>query len=106
VLGLGLALSGCGGHATVHRTVSAADINGGVGFSPTPITVDKDDNVVLTVANSTAKVHGFTLEGYAIQKLVNPGPGMDVKFKATKPGTFKIYCQLHPTHQVATLVVQ
>jgi nitrosocyanin len=106
LLGAGLVLSGCGGHDTVHRTISAVDVSGGAGFSPTPVTVDKDDNVVLTVANSTAKVHGFTIEGYGIQKVVNPGPGIQVKFKSTKPGTFKIYCQLHPTHQVATLVVQ
>jgi len=99
-------MSACGGHATVRRTISAADVAGGAGFSPTPITVHKDDNVVLTVANSTARVHGFTLEGYAIQREINPGPGVEVKFSATKPGTFKIYCQLHPTHQVATLVVE
>ncbi|MDQ6725069.1 MAG: hypothetical protein M3066_02700, partial [Actinomycetota bacterium] len=58
LLGASLALSGCGGHDTVQRTISAVEVNGAAGFSPTPITVDKDDNVVLTVANSTAKVHG------------------------------------------------
>ena len=33
------------------------------------------------------------------------GAGL-VKIRATHPGTFKIFCQLHETHQVATLVVQ
>ena len=32
--------------------------------------------------------------------------GTDVKVHAVHPGTFKIYCQLHPTHSTATLVVQ
>jgi len=103
---MGLALSGCGGHATVHRSISAVDVDGGAGFSPTPVTLSKDDNVVLTVANTTARVHGFSIEGYKISREVNPGPGVEVKFQATKPGTFKIFCQLHPTHQIATLVVE
>ena len=104
--GLGLVLSGCGGSPTATRQIFAADVAGGAGFEPTAVTVDKDDNVVLAVANSTARVHGFSIEGYGLQREVNPGPGIEVKFKSTKPGTFKIYCQLHETHQIATLVVQ
>ena len=99
-------LSGCGGSPTARRQISAADVAGGAGFTPDAVTVDKDDNVVLRVGNSTARVHGFTIEGYGIRREVEPGPGMEVKFKSTKPGTFKIYCQLHETHKLATLIVQ
>jgi len=110
LVGAGLVLSGCGGSPTARRQISAANldanVDGKVGFLPTPVTVHKDDNVVLTVANSTARVRGFTIEGYGIRREVNPGPGIQVKFKATKPGTFKIYSQLDPTAQVGTLVVQ
>ena len=106
LVGLALVLSGCGGSPTARREISAAAVSGGAGFTPTPITVDKDDNVVLTVGNSTAAVHGFSIEGYGIQREISPGPAVEVKFKSTKPGTFKIYCQLHPAHQTATLVVQ
>ena len=106
VIGFGLVLSGCGGHPTERRQVAAVNVTGGqAGFEPVTVTVEKDDNVVLAVGNSTTGVHGFSIEGYGIQTEIAPG-GMDVKFQATHPGTFKIYCQLHETHEVATLVVQ
>ena len=106
VVGLGLVLTGCGGHPTERRQVSAVTVSGGAGFEPPTVTVEKDDNVVLAVGNSTPGPHGFSIEGYGIQTEIAPG-GMEVKFKATHPGTFKIYCQLHAeTHEVATLVVQ
>ena len=52
-----------------------------------------------------AAVHGFTIEGYGIQTEIPTG-GSEVKVHATHPGTFKIFCQLHETHQIATFVVQ
>ena len=106
MIGLGLVLSGCGGHPTERRQVSAVPAAGGeAGFEPVTVTVEKDDNVVLAVGNSTTGPHGFSIEGYGIQEQIAPG-GMELKFKATHPGTFKIYCQLHENHKVATLVVQ
>jgi nitrosocyanin len=107
VIGLGLVLSGCtGGSPTSHRQISAVTIGTGAGFDPTEVTVDKDDNVVLTVGNSSSRTHGFSIEGYGIQREVEPGKPIEVKFKSTKPGTFKIYCQLHETHQPATFIVR
>jgi len=106
LLGASVLLSGCGGSPTERRSIAAAAVSGGAGFNPTEITVNKDDNVVLSVGNGTAAVHGFSIEGYGIREEVPPGPGMEVKFKSTKPGTFKIFCQLHEAHQIATLVVR
>ena len=106
LLGLALVLAGCGGHATSRRSIDAAAVAGGAGFDPATVTVHKDDNVVLTVGNTTDKTHGFSIEGYGIHDEVSPGTPLKVKFKAKKPGTFKIFCQLHPAHQVATLVVE
>ncbi len=106
-LGLALVMSGCGGHATVERSIAVvpATASAGASYSPAVITVNKDDNVILTVGNPTTAVHGFTIEGYGISTEIPPGGG-EVKIRATHPGTFKIYCQIHETHQVATLVVQ
>ncbi len=106
VAGLGLVLTGCGGHPDVRRQIAAANVGGGAGFEPATITVDKDDNVRLAVGNTSTRIHGFSIEGYGIQREVEPNNGIQVRFSARKPGTFKIYCQLHETHQVATLVVQ
>ncbi|HEX2048423.1 MAG TPA: cupredoxin domain-containing protein [Acidimicrobiales bacterium] len=107
VVGLGLVLTGCtGGHPEVERQIAAANVGTGAGFEPSTVTVNKDDNVTLAVGNTSTRVHGFSIEGYGIQREVEPNNGIQVKFKSTKPGTFKIWCQLHETHQVATLVVQ
>ena len=106
LLGFALAVAGCGGSPTSRRTIDAAPVGSGAGFDPTTITVNKDDNVIITVGNTTTKTHGFSIEGYGIHDEVNPGTPIEVHFKSRKPGTFKIYCQLHETHQIATLVVQ
>ena len=105
LLGLALLLSGCGGHPDVERQIAVSTGPSGTVFEPTTITVNKDDNVTLAVANPTTKVHGFSIEGYGIQTEIQPGGG-EVKIRATHPGTFKIYCQLHETHQIATFVVR
>ncbi|MDQ3897983.1 MAG: cupredoxin domain-containing protein [Actinomycetota bacterium] len=106
-VGLGLVLTGCsGGHPDVRRQISAVTVGTGAGFEPTTITVHKDDNVTLAVGNTSSRTHGFSIEGYGIQKEVEPNNGIEVKFNARKPGTFKVYCQLHETHQVATLIVE
>ena len=104
VVGLALVLSGCGGSPESRRQISVVS-GPPAAFEPKTVTVNKDDNVILTVGNPTAAVHGFSVEGYGIQTEIPPG-GSEVKIKATHPGTFKVYCQLHETHQIATLVVQ
>jgi len=107
ILGLALVLSGCGGHATVHRSMAILPAAGTTGayYSPERITVNQDDNVILAVGNPTPDTHGFTIEGYGISTVIPPG-GSEVKIRATHPGTFKIYSQLKEMSQVATLVVQ
>ena len=106
VVTLGLAFAGCGGHPDVRRQISAVNVGGGAGFEPVTVTVHKDDVVRMAVGNTSTKTHGFSIEGYGIQKEVEPNNGIQVKFNARKPGTFKVYCQLHETHKVATLIVE
>ena len=105
LLGLALLASGCGGHPDVERQIAVSPGPSGAVFEPTTITVNKDDNVTLAVGNPTSGPHGFSIEGYGIQTEIPTG-GSEVKIRATHPGTFKIYCQLHETHQIATFVVR
>lgn len=101
------ALASAGCSSTVERSIVAATVDSAPGFAPRVITVDKGEEVVLTVGNSTSGAHGFAVEGYGILEEVEAGRPIEVKFVANKGGTFKVYCQLHKdTHQPATLVVQ
>jgi nitrosocyanin len=101
-----LALAGCGGGGTSNRTIQADIVNGKAGFVPSTVNVHKGDKVDLVVTNTTDKTHGFDIEGYHITREIDPtAPPVHVKFTANQGGTFKIFCQLHPTHQTATLVV-
>ncbi len=100
------ALSACGGTQTVDKSVYAAKVDGGAGFAPVTLTVDKRNRVELAVGNTTDVTHGFSIEGYGIQEEIQPGSPIEVKFTATNAGTYKVYCQLHPAHKTATLVVR
>ena len=100
-----LTLVGCSGDS-VQRKISASLVDGNPGFVPETLSVDKGDEVDLTVTNTTDKTHGFEIQGYGITELIDPtAPPVHVKFTASKGGTFRIFCQLHEKHQTATLVV-
>lgn len=105
VAALALSLVGCG-TSTDRRAIAATVVSGSAGFYPDDITVDKKDTIRLKVGNGTDRVHGFSIEGYRIKREVNPNETLDLKFKASRAGTFKIFCQLHPAHQQATLIVR
>jgi nitrosocyanin len=99
------ALAGCAGQ-TDHDAIRVAMVEGKPGFAPATVTVHKGDSVDLTVRNVTDKTHGFSVAGYGIHRLSDPtAPPMHVRFSADRVGTFKVFCQLHPAHQTATLVV-
>ena len=100
------AVAGCAGESQ-RRTIAAATVDGKPGFSPQTITVHTGDEVELIVSNATDRTHGFDIEGYGLtERVVDPTLKPEqLKFTARRAGTFKIYCQLHPQHLTATLVV-
>ena len=103
---LSLAAAGCGNDTTSHRTIAAAKVEGGNGFSPTSISVHTGDKVDLRVSNRTATAHGFDIDGYGLKKwVIEPGQTQRIRFTARRAGTFRIFCHLHPKHQTATLRV-
>jgi nitrosocyanin len=101
---LSLALVSCSG--TNRRPIAATFVGNGAGFIPEITTVDKENTVIMRVGNGTDRAHGFTIEGYGIRRTVEPNQTVQVRFRASRAGTFKIFCQLHPTHLTATLRVQ
>ena len=61
--------------------------------------------VVFTVKNVTDRPHGFSIDEFGVQRVVEPGRPVTVRFTANRKGTFRIYCQLHPAHGTAELIV-
>jgi nitrosocyanin len=101
-----LAVGGCKSNSeTDHLRVTATQVNGKPGFSVATVTITKGDTVDLRVDNDTEKAHGFSVDAFDIHRVVEPHTPQELKFKATKSGTFRIYCQLHPAHQPAELLV-
>ena len=100
-----LALSACA-TSPVHRSIAAVFVPPGpAGFAPAAINVKKGDKVQLTVANRHDRTHGFSIDAFGVKKTVDPGKPILVKFTARRAGSFDIYCQLHPAHKRAKLVV-
>jgi len=51
------------------------------------------------------KQHGFSIDDFNVHEVIDQGKTSTVKFKASKAGTFKVYCQLHPAHKPSELTV-
>lgn len=105
VLGGMLLLPACG-EETDERSISAAVVDGKPGFAPDTLRVHEGRKVDLELGNTTDKTHGFTIDGYDVVRTVDPGKAVKLDFEADKSGEFRIFCQLHPAHQPAKLVVR
>jgi nitrosocyanin len=100
-----LALGGCG-VKTTHKSVSAARVTGGTGFTGGPVKVKKGDKVEIKVSNLTDRTHGFAIDAFGVKQTVDPGKKIQVKFTPTATGSYLIYCQLHPAHKTTELIVR
>lgn len=62
-------------------------------FSPARIDVTQDDMVKITfTADDIA--HSFTIDEYRIAKRAEAGQTVSFEFRADRPGTHRIYCNL------------
>jgi len=100
-------LAGCGGPKTDHLKADDGPLQpSGNGITPANLTAHKGHKVQIVVTNTAKdKQHGFSIDELGVKEVVNQGTTTTVKFTADKAGTFKVYCQLHPTHQPAQLTV-
>jgi nitrosocyanin len=105
VVGGAFLLPACG-EETDERSISAAVVDGKPGFDPETLRVHEGRKVDLSVGNTTDKTHGFSIDGYDVARTVDVGKSEKVEFEAGKGGEFRIFCQLHPAHQAAKLVVE
>jgi nitrosocyanin len=100
-------LSACGETAKTDRlSVDDGPFAGGNGISPERIETEVGNTVEIAVRNTANdKPHGFSIDEFKVSETVDQGQTKTVKFVASKAGTYRVYCQLHPTHKPAELVV-
>jgi heme/copper-type cytochrome/quinol oxidase subunit 2 len=99
-------LAGCGGDKTDHLSADDGPVAGGNGITPAKLAAHKGREVEIKVTNTAQdKQHGFSIDQFKVAETIDQGKTTTVKFKADKAGTYRVYCQLHPTHGAAELVV-
>jgi nitrosocyanin len=98
-------LAGCG-EDTDKLSVTDGPVESGNAMTPAKLTATKGHEVKITVTNTAKdKQHGFSIDEFNVKETIDQGKATTVKFKADKAGTFRVYCQIHPTHKPAELTV-
>jgi heme/copper-type cytochrome/quinol oxidase subunit 2 len=99
-------LAGCGGEKTDKLSADDGPVASGAGITPAKLAAKKGHNVEITVTNTAKdKEHGFSIDAFNVHEVIAQGKTTTVKFKASKAGTYKVYCQLHPPHGASELTV-
>ena len=63
-------------------------------FSPSTITVNKGDRVVLNIQNTDTKEHGFSLATFNIIQTLPVGQTTTIRFTADQTGEFNFFCSV------------
>lgn len=72
---------------------------------PSTLIVQQGDEVELTLINKLDEPHGFKLEAFGIEEVVQPKAQMTVKFTASAHGAQAYICHIHPPHVGGQLLV-
>ena len=92
-------------HATTREiTLNASQYE----YTPGRVQVNQGDRVIITLTASDV-VHGFYLDGYGLERRVEPGVAQQIVFTADKAGKFRYRCAVNcgPLHpfMIGELVV-
>ena len=72
---------------------------------PSSVMVQQGDEVELTLINKLDDPHGFKIEAFGIEEVVQPKAQTTVKFTASKTGAHSYICQMHPPHLGGNILV-
>lgn len=62
-------------------------------FSPSTITVNEGDTVILNI-ESIDVTHGFAIPDFGVSESLSPGNTVKIEFVADKTGTFSFFCNV------------
>jgi plastocyanin len=65
-------------------------------FDPAVYVAEEGDDVVLKFRGVKGHDHPIVLEGYDLKNVIHRNQVTTLKFKANKPGFFKLICTAHP----------
>src|SRR5215472_13188588 len=105
----GLILAGARGAAQAAPTPRAFTVvnvlsSGAKIWLPSAIVVHRGEQITLTLDNKLDEAHGFSIDEYGVQVVVQPRSKQKVTFTA-RPGVSRFYCQLHPAHVGCQVIV-
>ena len=72
-------------------------------FVPETIKVNQGDKIKLKIT-STDVAHGFSLNEFGINEILEPGKTVEVEFIADKRGTFNFFCSVYERLRCAVWV--
>jgi heme/copper-type cytochrome/quinol oxidase subunit 2 len=94
---------------TAHATTREIRLDASqYAYTPGRVRVNQGDRVILTLTASDV-VHGFYLDGYGLERRVEPGVAQQIVFTADQAGKFRYRCAVNcgPLHpfMIGELVV-
>ncbi len=102
-----LILAGSHGAAAESKkfTVINVLLDGTKIWLPSTLVVQQGDEVELTLINKLDEPHGFKIEDFGIEEIVQPKAQTTVKFTAARPGPHGYICHIHPPHVGGQMLV-
>jgi plastocyanin len=72
---------------------------------PSSLMVHQGEEVELTLINKLDDPHGFKIEDFGVEEVVQPKAQMIVKFTASQTGAHSYICHIHPPHLGGNILV-
>ena len=72
---------------------------------PSSLMVQQGDEVELTLINKLDDPHGFKIEDFGVEEVVQPKAQMTVTFTASRTGAHSYICHIHPPHIGGNILV-
>lgn len=86
-----VALGGCAKNIQTARYAMTATVDHGEPtFTNPTLNVVQSQKVVIDLTNDSAVTRGFRIDGYGIERTIDPGQHAAVSFRADKDGIFAI----------------
>jgi nitrosocyanin len=88
-----------------EATFLNVDLEGSKIWLPGVLVLKRGEDVKVRLINKHKDPHGFAIAELKVQAVVEGAATAETTFKATRVGTFRLYCQLHAAHIGGQIIV-